>query len=350
MPPAASGASGKGGSVSGGAAGEGGGAGGGAAGKGGAAGQGGGAGGGAAGQGGTGKVLPGWELEAGLTGLARVGLSCAGLAPYAGPKKPPAGTVISERRVEAALDLSAGDITIERSCIRPTTIGHGLHLVTTTDNDHCTKDGCAPTTGVVTIRDSEIDGSQIALEDAAYACAFIGVGVLLRNDIHGMGSGICFFNTGHTLDAIAEGNLVHALRASGDPAGSGSHNEALTIRDFDRSQAPSRRARVRYNRLDCQTGNDTGALFIQTYGGDIDGVTLEGNLLSGGGYQLILEAGFGHVYGEDMGAMNNRFSGTGYGPGYADGKGLGYGFSVWEDNAIDDPSKPDHKGKPLGPL
>ena len=45
-------------------------------------------------------------------------------------------------------------------------------------------------------------------------------------------------------------------------------------------------------------------------------------LVEGGGYQLILESGFGNEYGRAMSAINNRFSGTGYGAGYVDGKGL----------------------------
>jgi hypothetical protein len=74
---------------------------------------------------------------------------------------------------------------------------------------------------------------------------------------------------------------------------------------------------VRNNRFDCNSGNDTGALFIQTYSGNIDNVVIEGNLLEGATYQLVLGAGYGHNY-SNMSAINNRMSGTGYGAGNID--------------------------------
>lgn len=290
-------------------------------------------------------ALKGWQLTPTNTGLAPHGLSCDSLAAYAGSSKPAAGTVITEKRISSSMDLSNGNITIERSCIRPT--GGGANaLLTTTDFNQC----CSPTTGVVTIRDSEINGSLLTAQTAAFQCAFGGVGILERNYIHGMGSGICFFNTGNTLDARAEGNYVHQLRAWGNASGTGSHNEAFTIRDFPTNSNPNRRLAVRNNRLDSSSGNDTGAFFIQTYAGDIDQVLVEGNLLEGGGYQLILEAGFGNIYGTNLAAINNRFSGTGWGPGYSDGKELNYSWSQWSENYRNDPSKPDNKGQAVPKL
>jgi hypothetical protein len=291
-----------------------------------------------------GPELRGWLRTDANTGLARVGLDCAGLAPYAGPAKPPPGTTIVEKRIETSLDLSNGNITIERSCIKPKSVGPGLPVITTTDYNDCTNEGCAVTKAMVTIRDSEIDGSDVSTEEISRSCAFSGVGTLERNYVHGVGSGICFFGTGLELDAVADGNLVRGLRAYGDPATTGSHNESLTVRDFPTDAKPSRRMRIRNNLLECKTGNDSGAIFIQSYAGDIDQVLIEGNLLVDGGYQLVLEANGGNVYGKNMSAVDNRFSGTGYGPGYVDGKGLSYGFSVWKDNHLHDPTKPDHKG------
>ncbi|WP_394823543.1 hypothetical protein [Pendulispora albinea] len=287
----------------------------------------------------------GWELTTSNTGLARIGLECARLPLYAGPSKPPAGTIITEKRIATGLDLSAGNIVVERSCIRPTTIAKGLPVVTTTDNDACRGDDCPAAPTMVVIRDSEIDGTAVASATIAYSCAFLGIGTLERNDIHDVGSGICFFNTGDHLDAVARGNYVHHLRATGDPASTGSHNEGITIRDFETRLHPERRAIIRNNRFDSSSGNDTAAFFIQTYGGDIDQVLLQGNLLEGQGYQLVLEAGFNHVYGRALNAIDNRFSGTGYGIGYVERKGLPYGWALWQDNAMHDPAKPAHRGQ-----
>ncbi len=114
------------------------------------------------------------------TGLAALGLACAGLPRYTGGSSPSAGTVISGKRIESALNLSAGNITVERSCIRPTTLATGAALLTTTGA--CTGDRCAVTPAAVTIRDSDIDGSALAAQTVAKSCAFLGVGVLQRPD------------------------------------------------------------------------------------------------------------------------------------------------------------------------
>ena len=286
--------------------------------------------------------LLGWQLNASNTGLAPKGLSCNSLPVYSGSSKPAAGTVITEKRITTPLNLSNGNITIDRSCIKPTSvIGQGL--VTSVDYDACGS-SCPPGVGQVTIRDSEFDGSAMSAQDVAYSCAFLGVGILQRNYMHHMGSGICFYNTGHQLSGSAEGNFVHNLRAFGDPGGSGSHNSALTVRDFPTNANPNRSLTILNNRLDVSTGNDTGAAFIQTNGDNIDHVTFDGNLFEGGGYQLILEAGFGNSYGHNMRANNNRFSGTGYGPGYVDDKGLGYGWAQFTNNYRNDPIQVNNQG------
>jgi hypothetical protein len=91
------------------------------------------------------------------------------------------------------------------------------------------------------------------------------------------------------LSALVERNYITKLRAWGDPAADGNHSDAFTVRDF--KDAPGRQLLVRNNRFDRNSGNDTDAFFIQTYSGDFANVTAEGNLLEGGGYQLVLGAG-----------------------------------------------------------
>ena len=282
---------------------------------------------------------PGWKLTRANTGLAAHGLKCDSLPLYTGPAAPPAGTVISGKRVEQALVLFAGDITVEKSCIRPTRLGETAPLITT--NGPCGSNSCQVTGAPVTIRDSDIDGSALPAKTIAASCAFLGVGTLQRNHISGMGSGICFYNTGHSLNALAEGNYVRGLRSEGE-----SHNDGATVRDFPLDKNPGRTLAFRNNRIDCSTGNDTGALFIQTYGNDIDNVTVEGNLLEGGGYQLGLESGFGNSYGRNMKSINNRFTGTGWGAAYVSQNGTAHKWAVWQENHLHDPNAPDAKGKP----
>jgi hypothetical protein len=233
--------------------------------------------------------------------------------------------------------VSAGQITIERSCIQPTTASMGMPVIATTNYNTMT-----PAAGPVVVRDSEIDGSRLDQQGAALMTAFLGVGELTNNYIHHFGSGIALMNTGTTYDAVVERNYVTDLVAWGDPRTNGNHSDAFTVRDFDASQRSARQATIRNNRFDCNSGSDTGAVFIQTFSGRIDNVTLEGNLLEGRGYNLGLEQ-TNHPYA-NLQALNNRFSGTGFGPAHAQD---GPGWLTWQNNHLHDPTQSDAKGTPI---
>lgn len=281
--------------------------------------------------------LMGWQLTAQNVGLAPHGLTCASLPLYIGPAKPLAGNTISGYRIEQPLDLSNGNLLIEKSCIKPSTTGyHNSFLVTTTV---CSGNGCSATTaGNVTIRDSEITADHLSAGTIAKSCAFLGVGTLQRNYMHGMGSGICFFETGTVHSALAEGNYVRGLRSSGD-----SHNEAATIRDF--RNATGRTVKFLNNRLDCSSGNETGGLFIQPTWLPIYNVTIQGNYLEGGGYNLYLERTGNATYG-NVRAVNNRFRPTGWGPSATPS---GPGYAEWRDNYRYDPTRLNAQGSVVTP-
>jgi hypothetical protein len=286
--------------------------------------------------------LLGWQLTATNIGLAPHGLACDSFPVYQGSAKPAAGTVIRQVRVTVPLDLSNGNILVEKSCIRPGTVGsHNAFLVTTTI---CSGNSCQATSvGNVVIRDSEIDASALPVRTIAGSCAFLGVGTLERNYMHGMGSGICFFETGTVLSARAEHNYVRGLRSWGDASQNGSHNEAATIRDF--RDAPGRKVEFLNNRLDCSGGNETGGLFIQPTWLPIHNVFIQGNYFEGGGFNLYLERTGNASYG-NVNAVNNRFRPTGWGPAATPS---GPGYATWRDNHLYDSQRPDGKGAPVNP-
>lgn len=281
------------------------------------------------------ESVRGWKLTKNNVGLAQFGLTCDGLQPYRGPARPPAGTRITKRLITVPLDLSNGDITVKKSCIRPTeTGGHNNFLVTTTT---CADSCSATQRGGVVVRDSEISGWAMGPEQISTSCAFLGVGALKRNLMHGMGSGICFFETGMTHDALAEQNYVTDLRSYGD-----SHNEAATVRDFE---GDGRSVVFRNNRLDCSSGNVTAALFIQPTWESIYHLDVIGNYLEGEGFNLYLDdsiPGEDGRYG-DVRAVNNRFRSTGWGPSeVAEGTP---GWNVWRNNHILKPGAPGARGR-----
>jgi hypothetical protein len=306
-----------------------------------AGGTGGGAAGGRGGSAGAppGASLLGWQLTGTNVGLAPHGLSCDALPAYTGSLKPASGARISNVRISGPLDLSNGDIIVEKSCIRPTSVGyHNSFLVTTTI---CAGNGCSATpVGRVTVRDSEVDASGLSAATIATSCAFLGVGTVQRNYMHGMGSGICFFETGTEFDALAEQNYVTSLRSYAD-----SHNEAATIRDFRKNTANTRTVKFVNNRLDCSSGNETGGLFIQPTWLPIYNVTVEGNYLEGGGYNLYLEATGNATYGNAH-SNNNRFRSTGWGPSAVSS---GPGWTTWSNNYRYDATRPDGKGAVVNP-
>lgn len=182
-----------------------------------------------------------------------------------------------------------------------------------------------------TIRDSEIDGSKLSQKSAAYATGFIGIADMTSNYVHHLGSGIALYHTGNSQSATIERNYVTDMLGYGNPATDGNHSDAFTIRDFSASSTPTRQAIIRNNRFDCNSPNATGALFLQPYAGRIDNTLIEGNLLEGNGYQLALEQ---HNSGySNARAINNRFSGTGFGATYRTG---GQGWTQWEQNYLYD--------------
>ena len=149
------------------------------------------------------------------------------------------------------------------------------------------------------------------------------------------GSGICFYGTGMKHDAIAEQNYVTDLRSYGE-----SHNEAATLRDLMRDQVPTRVARFQNNRFRIVDGNVTAGLFIQPTWDDIDNVSVIGNLIEGGGFNLYLNRAHGTY--QDTHAVNNRFNPiNAWGPVAVD---PGPAFDEWRDNYLYDPTQPDARG------
>lgn len=268
-------------------------------------------------------VRKGWELTASNVGLAPFGLSCDTLPLYIGPAKPLAGNTISGYRIEVPLDLSNGNILIEKSCIKPMQVGsHNEYLVTTTT---CAASCTATTAGNVVIRDSEITAEHLSAQVVAGADGFIGVGKLYRNYIHGMGSGISFFETGTVHDAVAENNFVDRLRSYGD-----SHNEAMTVRDFRKNSGNTRTAKIVGNRLRADSGNTTAGLFIQPTWVSIYNVTVQDNLFEGEGYNLYVERGVSNGTYGNISSVNNRFNPyNGWGPSAVT---FGPGWTPWTSN------------------
>jgi len=282
--------------------------------------------------------LMGWELTPTNIGLVPYGLNGASLPTYT-TNPVPAGTTITEKRItwsSGALDLDAGGITIERCLIQPQAGGTAAEVVVqsfTPPNPN-------------RIIDSELDGSLLGQEEVSKACGLRGIwSEITRCYIHDVGSGICLVDYDDTLtyDVTYTNNLIHDLRAFGDAATTGSHNEAATTRCFRIDLNPSRRMTWDANWIETfATGgtggpgaNDSGGLFIQTtFGCPIGNLYITNNYLTDPGNWDMYSDGTG--YSGQFELVNNRFGPFDFGPCAIDG----FTFDVQTDNYLYDGGNP----------
>lgn len=291
----------------------------------------------------------GWQLTTANTGLARLGINGSQLPLYTGPGVIPAGSRISNVRFAGPINLNLGDIIIERCLIQPLGAGAGLPLVTTTDFNNF-----IPPAAPVIIRDCEIDATLLTsnrpdfddIRFRASVTAFEGIATLERNYVHGMGSGLVIRRTeDNTFDFRIEHNYVRDMIPWGNAAADGSHNNCISIRDFDNRVKPDRVGIIRDNRLELYTpSNASSVIQIAAERAPINNVTVQGNWIDGYGYTLWLSnSNWG--FGTNMQCRNNRFTPLQYYPSYAEGPG----WNPWEDNFIYDAQAPDARGAVVFP-
>lgn len=297
--------------------------------------------------------LMGWQVNASTVGLAAKGLSCNLLQLYSGPSKLQAGQTYSLLRFEQYVDLSAGNVILDRVCVRPRNQGVLGSLVSTTvyaPSGDCCFYGLPPGT-TATVKDSEIDGSLIASGDIAKANGFDGAANLYRNYVHHTGSGIALRETGTEQSFVVENNYVHMLRHAGD-----AHHDGATVRDFLKNSNNTRTLLWKNNRFDSRNDSgewETAAFVLQPTWSccSINNVRLEGNLFEGRAYNLTLEQhNGGHTNSQ---AVNNRFwQPSGCDPQSCYGHSLvtgSPGWAVWQDNYEYDSTRSDGKGAPVLP-
>jgi hypothetical protein len=297
--------------------------------------------------------LMGWQLTSSNIGLAPHGLNCDTMPLYTGPNKPAAGTTVTGWRIEKFIDMSAGNVTLDKVCVRPRTQGINGALVTTTvrdGNGGCCYYGLPPGT-TATVKDSEIDGSLISAGNIAQANGFDGAGNLSRNYIHDTGSGIAFRETGTAMSFVVENNYVHRLRHAGE-----AHHDGATVRDFVKNSTNTRTLVWRNNRFDSRNDSgawETAAFVLQPTWSccGVHNVRLEGNLLEGKAYNLTLEQHNGGHSGAQ--SVNNRFwqpagcdSRSCYGSSSVTGSP---GWAVWSNNFKYDPTKLNAQGVVVNP-
>lgn len=265
------------------------------------------------------------------TGIARLGLTAADMTPYTGSDIIPAGTTLARRLFTFPINLRAGGITITECLFRPT-VADGWNIIMSTDWDTWT----APAVKNV-IQDCEITGEALTVENQSQLLGVDGIADVIGCDIHHVGSGIGIRASSPTTYAtFITSNVVHGLTSYGDPAGSGNHCDAFTIREY--AAGTGRHVYVQRNWFDCETANPSGAMFLQAQD-NIRQITFEQNLFDGGGYNFTL-GDYGSTTYDDIYANNNRFHPTGFGATARSGVAP----DQWTDNYLLGSTAPDYAG------
>ena len=166
------------------------------------------------------------------------------------------GTVIDARDINGCISVQASNVTIKRTRVRGGLCGSNqIEIV--------------PGVSAVLIEDTEVDG----LNQNAFYAGIGGTGfTCLRCNVHNVGQG---FHTSADLATVIQDSYVHDLYEC-----CGSHNEDIYVGD-----ASPALLIIRHNRLDNQ-GGQTSAISLFADVGPVQHVTVDHNLLNGGGYTL----------------------------------------------------------------
>lgn len=265
------------------------------------------------------------------TGIARLGLTSADMTLYTGSEFIPAGTTLNRCLFTYPVNLRAGGITITESLFRPT-VAEGWNIIMSTNWDTWT----APSTKNV-IQDCEITGEALTTENQSQLLGVDGLSDVIGCDIHHVGSGIGIRASSPTTYATyITANVVRSLTSYGDPAGSGNHCDAFTIREY--VAGTGRHVYVQRNWFDCETANASGAMFLQAQD-NIRQITFEQNLFDGGGWNFTL-GDYGSTTYDDIYVNNNRFNPTGFGAAARSGVAP----DQWTDNYLLNSTPPDYAG------
>lgn len=210
----------------------------------------------------------GWELTGSMVGLDGLGIDGSTLNAYTGSATVSSGTVLEDLRITSPINVAAGNITIRRCMFEGAT--NDMVFAATLANP-------------VTVEDCTFDGRATPASQSAYPFAFRSYGGALmtirRVRIRGWGHG--WWCDGPVL---VEDSVYEEGTAYGNPATSGSHNEALT----HRSTAVNTFNRCR---LDCfGQGNLSAVVQVQGDGSAAGNLALDSCFLNSGDIYYALVA------------------------------------------------------------
>lgn len=248
----------------------------------------------------------GWLVNETNTGIARHGLTIGDMTLYTGPAKLISGTY-DKMLFTSMIDTSNPNVTITRSVLRPTGEWLGGRIVSQSEGQ---VDSYGPSTRNKII-DCEITGEALSATGQAWLTGVMGCGDVIGCNIHHLGSGVATIWTyGSTFDVLIQSNYIHDLISIGNPATTGNHCDAYTVREFPEETVP-RKLYILRNRIECITANASGAVFIQPIYGDIQGMTVQDNWLASNNWVMSIEVSHSGNTASAPANINNRWSAHG---------------------------------------
>lgn len=199
------------------------------------------------------------------------------------------GQVFENKDVAGCIVVKASNVTIRNVRVRGASC----------DNQHQIDTGYGAYAGIL-IEDVEVDG----MSTSGYGAGIGNSGFTCRRcNIHHVGQGINMSN-----DVVVEDSYIHNMISEGNPATTGSHNEAII------SNGGSGFV-IRHNYLDGETKNASSSLSLYGDFSRISNVIVEQNLFNGGGFCVYGGSVPGKPYpvASNTKFVNNRFGQRYYG-------------------------------------
>ena len=190
------------------------------------------------------------------------------------------GTVVDGQDITGTVYIDASNVTIKRSRIS----GKGFSVIQIKNGS---KD--------VRIENVEVDGRGMSGESGSMGV--MGPATVVGSDITGVENGLT-----PGSGSVLRGNYVHDLASPGSP-----HYDGIQI-DGGLSNIT-----IEKNAVDMREHSQTAAVMIDNYFGPINDISVDGNLLMGGGYTVYSDGQFsgGSITGVSF--TNNRLGKGEYG-------------------------------------
>lgn len=194
-----------------------------------------------------------------------------------------AGATYSALNITGQVHITANNVTLKNSKVTYAILGFVVNI----------DDGV---TGTI-VKNTEINGVGTGNDGS---CGIAGPGTFTANNIYNVENGICPTTGATTI----QDNYIHTLVASGSP-----HYDGIQM-DGNMTNVT-----ISHNTI-YNANNAVSATMVDNYFGPISNITINNNILLGGGYSAYCDGSFTANVPSNIQYTNNHFGGAVYGDLY----------------------------------